>query len=390
MTRFECMALPLNLLLAAFLAFSHPPQWAKRWIAAFRASGKTAVHVVVLSDSTAHVDQTNGVGYGPDKRANLWPFQLQSDLARFSPGQSAGTGLLTLEANAGRLDTDVWSLTGPYRYKAEIGPFQPRIGAVPENGGTVVLAPHSEARLTSQSGDTLWIYWASCPDSAAFAVTVDQAPPITLQTKPSTHCIAMRSHAFTGELGAHAVTIRAGAGNAYLYAAEWTREHAGIAVDNLAVGGATTTFFNSADKLAYVHTIPNVGLVIVALGINDFAHNVTLQSYEGSLSAIIEDLQWHSPQASLLVIGQYGVLSDDMHNSLGLTQAQYNEMAQQVAAQYKVGYFDFASVWPSFSAVQNNGMLTSDKVHPSDAGGRVLARRIEDVIIKSTGLGAIQ
>ena len=40
----------------------------------------------------------------------------------------------------------------------------------------------------------------------------------------------------------------------------------------MAVGGATTIFYNSPEKLAYLRTIPNLKMAIIALGINDFAH----------------------------------------------------------------------------------------------------------------------
>ena len=359
--------------------------WAKGWITAFHNSATDPVHVVVLSDSTAHVDQTNGIGYGPNQRLDLWPNQLQIALARTAPGGSHGTGLLTLEANAGRYDTDVWQLSGPYAYSAEIGPFQSARdegGHIPANGGTVRLPPHEKASLLSQHGDTLWIYWAACPDSSAFTVDVDNIPKGVFGRDHSSTCVAVRTRVFQGPLGDHTVTINAGDGNAYLYAAEWTEGDTGVAVDNLAIGGATTVFFDSSAKLAYLHTIPNVGLLIIALGINDFAHAVPLSTYQSNLSTIILDVKKNSPNTSILVVSQYPVLSDDARSSLGLSQAQYWNIAQQVASKYKVGYLSLSKTWGSFSALNNRGILTSDRVHPSDKGGEQIALEIQRAIFR--------
>lgn len=383
------MIYTLALLLLTGIAAGPQTNWAKGWIDAFRNSKVDPVHVVVLSDSTAHVDQTNGIGYGPDKRANLWPNQLQTALALIAPGRSNGTGLLTLEANAGRFDTDVWQISEPYAFNASIGPFQPNIGrggAIPANGGTVRLNPLAEASLSSQTGDSLWVYWASCPDSVAFTVEVDRALIGSFGGETSTTCIAKRTRVFHGPPGDHKATVKAGNGNAYLYAAEWTTGQAGIAVDNLAIGGATTSFFNGSDKLAFVHAIPNVGLVIIALGINDFAHDISLDSYKEGLSAIIEDLHNNSPNTSILVVSQYQVLSDTMRNPSGLSQSQYSELARQTAANHKVGYLDLGSVWKSFSVVNQSGILTSDRVHPSDAGGQQISQQIERGIVDRLGL----
>jgi lysophospholipase L1-like esterase len=180
--------------------------------------------------------------------------------------------------------------------------------------------------------------------------------------------------------------VKAGNGNAYLYADEWTTGQAGIAVDNLAVGGATTSFFNSSDKLAFVHAIPNVGLVIIALGINDFAHDISLDSYKQGLSTIIEDLHKNSPKTSILVVSQYQILSDTMRNPSGLSQSQYSELARQTAVNYKVGYLDLGDAWKSFSVLNQSGILTSDKVHPSDAGGQQISQQIERGIVDRLGL----
>ena len=377
-----------TLLLLGAVAGSHV-EWSRGWVIAFHNSKVKPVHVVVLSDSTAHVDQTNGIGYGPNRRANLWPNQLQMALAKAAPGGSSGTGLVTLEANAGRYDTDVWRVSGRYAYRSSIGPFQDSLdqgGYVPPNGGTVHLAAGEEAALSSQRGDTLWLYWASCPDSTAFTVDVDDAPSGTFGADRAPSCIAKRTRVYTGPLGEHTVTIKAGEGSAYLYAAEWTVGDAGVAVDNLAVGGATTTFFNSPSKLAYLHSVPNIGLVIIALGINDFAHDVPLATYESNLAAIIIYFKKSSPHTSILIVSQYPVLSDTAQNSLKLAQAQYSRSAQQIAFRYKVGYLNLGDAWGSFSTIENRGLLTQDRVHPSDLGGGQFSQEIQQVIIDKLGL----
>jgi lysophospholipase L1-like esterase len=371
------------LLVALWLAFLHA-SWMNSWVSATAHSDQVPVHVIVLSDSTASVDQTNGVGYGPDLRANLWPNQLQAGLEKALTGGSHGTGLLILEANAARFNTDVWNVSGRYSYQPLIGPSQPTLeqgGRVPANGSTVRLDSPGSASLSSQSGDTLWLYWASCPDSSGFTVTVDERFQGRFGAIPSSHCVAERTQVYSGKGGNHTLTIAVPSGHAYIYAAEWTRGTRGVEVDNLAVGGATTIFYAGPEKLAYLHTIPNVGLVIVALGINDFAHDTPVAEYRSNLSAIIREIRRNAPHASVLVVSQYPVLADDERNQLGLLQSSYWGAAEQVARQEHVGYVNMGKAWKSVFAEKAHGLLTPDMVHPSDAGGKQFAADLERLVV---------
>lgn len=366
------------------------PHWSKGWHDAFHHAGSQAVHVAVMSDSTAHVDQTNGIGSGPDKRENLWPNQLQRALSSIVAGGSHGTGLLTLEANAARYDTDVWQIAGPYSYNPEIGPFQPerttKGGHLPANGATVRLSAGVEAALASQDGDALWLYWASCPDSGPFTVYVDNIAQGQFGAERSSVCVPKRTRVYTGPLGPHTARIKAGTASTYLYAAEWTVGTGGAAVDNLAVGGATTIFYAAPSKLSYLRTIPNLGLVIVALGINDYAHALPLDAYAANLTTVIDETHKIAPAASILVVSQYPVLSDNRKNSLGLPQADYSAAAQQVASRLHVGYLSFPHLWGSVQDIEKQGWLTSDLVHPSDKGGQQISQEILKFITEDQGL----
>jgi lysophospholipase L1-like esterase len=338
-----------------------------------------------MSDSTAHVDQTNGIGYGPNQRANLWPESLGTALQQQAPNQPHSTGLLTLEANAGRVDTDVWTVSGTYQYNPQIGPYQGILdrGQVPSNGGTVLLPPGTEASLSRQLGDTLWLYWASCPDSTPFTVTIDGKPQGVFGSETSPTCTARRTRLYRGPLGMHTLTITPTSGNVYVYAAEWTSAKGGIEVDNLAVGGATTRFYASPQKLAYVGVIPNVSLVILALGINDFAHAIPTEEYGINLGVIITGIRQLSPHASILIVNQYRVLSDDHRSSVNLLQSDYAAVAQRVAHEQKVGYLDMAAAWGPFAAENARGWLTKDSVHPSDEGGRQFSCELQRVLLPS-------
>ena len=75
-----------------------------------------------------------------------------------------------------------------------------------------------------------------------------------------------------------------------------------------------------------------------------------------------------------------------MRNSLGLSQYQYREAARQVATNQQTGYLDLGQIWKSFSAANQSGILTSDRVHPSDAGGQQISLQIQQVIIDQLGL----
>ncbi len=369
-----------------------PASWLRDWLAALHRSSSMHVHVLVMSDSTARVDQTNGIGYGPDERANLWPERLRTALQQQVSVEAHGTGLLTLEGNAHRFDTDLWSVSGSYEYNPSIGPWEPELdhGQVPSNGSTVLLRPGVVASLSPQSGDTLWIYWASCPDSHPFNVTIDGKSQGLFGNETSLACTARRTRVYSGLLGKHSLTITPISGNSYVYAAEWTAGNGGIEVDNLAIGGATSTFYAGPEKLAYIRVIPHVTLAIVALGINDFIHAVRPAYYNTNLLVIIEQIRRLAPGAAILIVNQYRVFSDSRRNPLGLLQSDYMAIAKRVAHDQKIGYVDIAEAWGPFAVADAHHLLTRDAVHPSDLGGRAFSCELERVLLQSHSDSCVQ
>ena len=191
---------------------------------------------------------------------------------------------------------------------------------------------------------------------------------------------------YQGSSADHRVTITAGSGNAYLYAAEWTNGKGGVAVDNFSIGGATSDFFAGPSKLSYAELVPNVSLAIIALGVNDFLHSTPPDRYSANLMTMIDTIRLRFPAASILVVSQYPVLSDEHRNLLGIAQSTYAESAQKVANAESVGYLDLLQEWGSVRIAKANGLLTKDLVHPSDAGGRQMACEIERAILPSRSI----
>jgi lysophospholipase L1-like esterase len=364
--------------LALQMAAPAAASWLDGWMSAMQHAATARVHVVVMSDSTARVDQSNGIGVGPEERANLWPQRLRVDL-----DPDHGSGLLTLEGNAARFDNDVWSIPAPYAYTPAIGPWEAGMdhGQVPPNGGTVLLHAGETAKLAPQKGDTLWLYWAACPDSRSPSVSVDGQPQVIPGSETAAApCTARRSRVYSGPAGVHTAAVTASSGNAYVYAAEWTTGESGVSVDNLAIGGATAGFFAGETKLAFVRAIPDVALLIVSLGINDFIHGVPPDEYGSNLTAIVTGVRKSFPETSVLIVNQYRVFSDERRNALGLPQSDYAAVARRVAQEQRVGFLDVAAAWGSFAEETTRGWLTRDSVHPSDAGGRAFACAVERVI----------
>ncbi len=336
-------------------------------------------HLVVLSDSTARVDQTNGPKYGPNERANLWPNSLVKLLRVASPAGRAGSGLLGLEGNAHGYDIDAWKVSGNYEFDNRIGPYQEEItkgGRIPAHGATVMLGVGVTASLLPQQGSTLWIYWASCPDSKRFTVTVDGVVRGSFGAEKATSCAARRTEVFTGVDGGHTAMISAPAGKVFLYGAEWTSVEGGLVAANLAVGGATSTFYNSPAKLDFLRVIPNVRFVAVALGINDFAHEVSPEEYRKNLSTILREIRRDAPKAMIVIVNQYPIFGDGHRNATGVTQQTYWVIAQQLAKEGGLQYVSLPSIWGSFASIEARGYLASDHVHPSDLGGQQIAAEI--------------
>ena len=365
--------------LATLCALSHMTKTA---LAATVVGG--ADHVIVLSDSTARVDQTNGPGYGPDDRSDLWPNSLAKLLSQTYSRRIGGTGLLAVEGNAAGYDTDHWRISGPFQFNSLIGPYQGQVergGAMPANGATVTLKAGTTALLLPNEGRTLWIYWAQCPDSVPFTVGVDDGARHRVSKERSKTCVPQRTQVFSGQLGRHTATITATGGDVYLYGAEWTFDQGGLELDNMAVGGATTIFYNSPAKLSYLRTVPRLKIAIVALGINDFAHEVPPEVYRANLEGIVDEIHRQAPTASVVIVSQYRILGDDHKNGLALLQSAYWKVAQQVAFEKRLTYISLPDAWGSFQSMGKHGYLTSDLVHPSDKGGKAIAAVMGPVLI---------
>jgi hypothetical protein len=81
------------------------------------------------------------------------------------------------------------------------------------------------------------------------------------------------------------------------------------------------------------------------------------------------------------LVSPYTVVADDHRNELDILQARYWETAEQVAKQKHVVYINLGRVFQSYAAESSARLLTSDTVHPCDAGGKLIAAALERIIL---------
>ena len=138
----------------------------------------------------------------------------------------------------------------------------------------------------------------------------------------------------------------------------------GVSITNVGVSGDTTE-----GALARVGSVveANPDITLVLLGGNDALRKVPLEATEKNLSTIIETLQ--KGNTHVVLLGVVGGFPDP-----------YADMYKRLAKKYHVTY-----VSNVLSGIFGHSDLTSDSIHPNEAGYKKIADRLKPILEKECG-----
>ena len=143
-------------------------------------------------------------------------------------------------------------------------------------------------------------------------------------------------------------------------------------------------------------SIPNVDLIVVFMGTNDYGHETplgTIQdstdiSFCGALNVIIPGIQKQNPNSQLIFVTpmhRYGFgtskitgakfTDDSLPNGRGHCLADYVNAIKSVCAKYGVPVIDLFSICPINPSIKSDkDAYFPDGLHPNDAGHEIIAK----------------
>jgi len=146
----------------------------------------------------------------------------------------------------------------------------------------------------------------------------------------------------------------------------------GITFDNRGIAGQTVD--QSVSRVATQIIPNNYDLVVIQLGTNDWNSGTTLKKFETDYRQLV-DLLISKTRAEIVCTSMGWV-----NNIKGIanisSETEYNKIIQKISVEHKLKYID------TYTAMKNSGKgwsaitLTSDPVHPNDAGHLIWANEI--------------
>lgn len=330
------------------------------------------VVITIFGDSISRCFQGSPTpcGAGPLHATSLWSNALRTMLqGEYGNGGIGMLPLMTtyLGGSSEYVDASTWTMSGTYSYSTLIGPQQSTANS---NGGALIqLSNGATATLTSQTYDNINIYYGTTSGSGTLSVSIDGSSAGSTSATSSSPTAQIAS--FSTTLGSH-TTVLSCSGTCYLYAAEPTIGTTGVVVENMAVGGAVSSFFGAGTGMAFANLIPGFSsLGIVMLGTNDAGTGQSVSTYTAGMNGIVSNLQAHGSSVLLMneppVISTYG----------GTMQPSYWAAANGIAQTTGAGLISTADRWGSYTQTYAAGLLNSDGIHPSDKGSLDIASQVE-------------
>lgn len=144
---------------------------------------------------------------------------------------------------------------------------------------------------------------------------------------------------------------------------------------NGSIGSSKTTTFN-ANYLSSMTKV-DVDLVFISLG-----HNETDDDYVDTIEGFIDDVKLYAPDAKIILVTQNPQTSPRTASQI-LQQLNRMDQVKLVAARNDIAFIDVYSVL----ATDTTSYVSTDGVHPTDAGAIVWADVVSDALDMRTGSG---
>lgn len=266
-----------------------PRQNLLSWFIAADDAQALGQDVIIYGDSLSKCDQVN-CSVGPPNDTERWPDIVARQLwAAYGYG---GTGAIPLigSANGPLLDTNVYTMSGTWTTDPRLGPSQS--GYSEANSNSVVVMSNAEVLTftTPLPYDRINVYCMTTSTSGSLAIVIDGVAQGTACATPTSSPTAVKVTSSTVNAGTHASTTLTCAGTCYVYAMEGQNGTTGIRVHNLAVGGATSSWWGANPSTSFVFSdLINSGFVpltITNLLTNDAALVTPLSTFIANMTAI--------------------------------------------------------------------------------------------------------
>lgn len=230
--------------------------------------------------------------------------------------------------------------------------------------------------------DTLELYWMMGAGHGAFNLYIDGS----LYGSNPINCSIASGYTYhkttvTGLSDApHTVTAEWSSGTTYVVGGIGTRSTV-PAVDVLN-GGAPSTkttdwTVSSGNSMGDLWKLLAADVNIITLGINDENAQAMLPaSFTTNLSALVDTSKTTLGSDTIVVVPNW------INNGTSLTTMQATEAAILAASDSKsVPAYDFRSLYPSWQAMQNAGLMGGNTVHPTAAGYSALWTALANAIV---------
>jgi len=253
-------------------------------------------------------------------------------------------------------------------------------------GTTYVKAAAISIDSTSTVGDSIYwvgnatdfvVHYQKKASGGNFVIRVDGTNPTTVTTA-GTSTIAFSSKTGLTD-GTHTLSVKvstAGSG-VLICGVEVNRNTNGVRVHNLGCSGTSSTNWINQDSLSWQTAIQqlNPNLAIITLGVNDCVQGITVPTYIGNITRIVNRVKAAMPNCDVMLFSQ-GDISGVTTYSISL----YMEALKNYALANNYAYIDNVSLLGNYTQANNRGLYT-DALHLNLAGGNVLKLNFLDYLM---------
>ncbi|ALY08463.1 minor tail protein [Arthrobacter phage Anansi] len=160
----------------------------------------------------------------------------------------------------------------------------------------------------------------------------------------------------------------------------------GIRVLDGGYHGSNSSMYTSAQLTqlgANINSVGNVGLVISAVGTNDYGQSTPIATFKERLELFVSTLRSTGYTGSIAFCGVYKGLTSGVARDDALWTSYLDQMRQVAATDSKVAFFDWRLRMPDVPEPYNASAslgLYADGLHPSDAGHKYIAGFMTDYL----------
>ena len=214
--------------------------------------------------------------------------------------------------------------------------------------------------------DKLVIHFWGSSDAGTFTYTLDDGSPVSVYgSQYSGHSTITIDTTDT----THTLRFDITSGSVMLFGVDMQRTAPGVRVHKFGNKGATSWSFANVDSDAWKAFVNSFGLdtMTILLGMNDGPNTTSIDS---ALETIINRIKTVNKYCDLCIIQPSGGPNYDFTNQ---SKLQY-----KVAKNSKIGFINLITLFGTKEQIAAKDTFVSDGLHPTLAGGRMIADYIID------------